>query len=316
MGRKLLAYPSFIRAIRKTFLRRMIIVGCTTFALSYNLPAWSQTGELEPRGNEQPSFDCSTAKTAAARLICSDLDLTRLDRARGIAFQRQKVQVFLPDQPRFIADELAWIRERNERCGLVGKNETPIEILGGAKSCLIAAIRDRIKFLDGEEQQEASNQTQPLRMPAPSATQLSQPQTAWPDPQQAVRSSRFELAKQQGYRPISFQDFKLDGKQLAETKAKLMMQGFYSKPAGMEVLQPSAVAVAMAKQGYGDNFGVPLLAEDAARDVRKYLLNCGSNIATAQLGCPVTLTGHADTCSESNLIDSKNVVCFAVEDGW
>jgi hypothetical protein len=61
--------------------------------------------------------------------------------------------------------------------------------------------------------------------------------------------AKFEAAKQQGYRVISFEDFKLDGKQLSEAKAKLIMHGAYSDAAGVEILQPSGLAVAMAKQG-------------------------------------------------------------------
>src|SRR5271170_5394108 len=38
---------------------------------------------LVPRGNEKSSFDCAKAKTAAARLICADGELARLDGELG-----------------------------------------------------------------------------------------------------------------------------------------------------------------------------------------------------------------------------------------
>jgi hypothetical protein len=117
-----------------------------------------------------------------------------------------------------------------------------------------------------------------------------------------------------GYRPVSFEDFKLDGKQLSETNAKLILQGFYSKSDDIEILQQSGLAVAIARR-YGNNTGVPLLTDAAARDVRKYFLECSSN-PLAQLGCPITLIGHADVCSATSLLESKSVPCLVVEDGW
>ena len=132
--------------------------------------------------------------------------------------------------------------------------------------------------------------------------------------QQAAIAGKFELAKQQGYRPASFEDFKLDGKKLAEANAKLILQGFYSKSGDVEILQPSGLAVATARQ-YGNDNGIPLLTEDAARDVRKYFLQCGNN-PLAQLGCPVTASGHADLCTVTSLLGSKSVPCLVVEDGW
>jgi uncharacterized protein len=291
--------------------------------------AMAQTADLLPRGGDQPSFDCSAAKAASARLICADADLTRLDRELGSVFQRQKSAVYLPDQSRFTADELAWIRARNERCGLVGKNDAAIEVLASSKPCLLVAIQERIAVLSGGEQPITANQAPPpsSSVPAPpQATWRHSQQAPWPSSepgsarqqpsaQQTAGTAKFEAAKQQGYRAISFEDFKLDGTQLSEAKAKLIMHGAYSKAGGVEILQPSGLAVAMAKQGYDDNFGVPLLTDDAARDVRKYFLNCSSNIA-AQLGCAITVTGHADSCSATSLLETKNIACLVVEDGW
>jgi len=121
-------------------------------------------------------------------------------------------------------------------------------------------------------------------------------------------------AKQQGYQPISFDDFKLDGKQLAVTHAKLFMRGFYKKFGGVETLQPTGLAVAIARE-YGNDSGIPLLTEDASRNLRKILLQCGDSPAVP-LGCPLTIVGHADMCTKTNLVGSKNAPCVAVEDGW
>jgi uncharacterized protein len=287
-----------------------------------------------PRDNEQLSFDCSTAKTASARLICADLELTRLDHELGIAFQKQKRQVYLADQPRFVTDQLIWIRERNERCGLVGKNDTATKILAGSKPCLMSAIQERIVFLQDTKPRASVdlNLAQPSQMaPTPNA-RSSQPQPSWPDTQQTkklqpwpsppgqqreqqvVGSSKLEIAKQQGYRSVSIDDFKLDGKQLSETNSKLLLRGFYTKDDDVEILQESGLAVAIARR-YGNSKGVPLLTDTATREVRKYFLGCASS-PLIQVGCPITIIGHADMCSASSFLESKSVPCLVVEDGW
>ncbi len=73
-------------------------------------PARTQAGAaqeqiLVPRGSEKPSFDCANAKTAAARLICADGELARLDGELGAAFQKRKAQISAPDQSKFVAEQ-------------------------------------------------------------------------------------------------------------------------------------------------------------------------------------------------------------------
>jgi TPR repeat protein len=127
-------------------------------------------------------------------------------------------------------------------------------------------------------------------------------------------NEKLSNAKQQGYKSINFDDFKLDGKELAATNAKLVMQGFYKKFGDIETLQPTGLAVAIARE-YGNDNGIPLLTDDASRNVRKFFLQCGDNPAVP-LGCPLTVVGHAAMCKMTNLVGSKNVPCMAVEDGW
>ncbi len=102
---------------------------------------------IVPRGNEKPSFDCTQAKTAAARLICADAELARLDGELGAAFQKRKAQISAPDQSKFVAEELAWIRDRNTRCDLVGKNTAATEVLASSKQCMASMVRARIAVL-------------------------------------------------------------------------------------------------------------------------------------------------------------------------
>jgi uncharacterized protein YecT (DUF1311 family) len=108
----------------------------------------SQEQALVPRGSEKPSFACASAKTAAARLICADRDLARLDHELSVAFQSRKAQIAAPDQSRFVAKQLAWLRDRNTRCELVdGKSKAAIEELAPSKPCMMNAITERITFL-------------------------------------------------------------------------------------------------------------------------------------------------------------------------
>ena len=114
---------------------------CGTHGVAQNAPS------LVPRADERPSFDCSKAKTASARLICADGELARLDSQLGAAFQRQKNQIPASEQQQFVAEEVAWIRERNKRCNLVGNDAAAIEALVPSKPCMISAIQARINSL-------------------------------------------------------------------------------------------------------------------------------------------------------------------------
>jgi uncharacterized protein len=102
---------------------------------------------LVPRGAEKPSFDCAKIKTAAARLICADAELSALDFELGIVFRTRKAEFFGADQSKFVAEQQAWAKSRNSRCGLNGKNNAAIELLAASKRCLANAIQERIDFL-------------------------------------------------------------------------------------------------------------------------------------------------------------------------
>ena len=110
-------------------------------------PLTPQEQTLVPRGSEKPSFDCTKAKTAAARLICADGELARLDGELGAAYRTRMGQFSATDQKDFAAAQLAWIRDRNEHCGLVGKNSAAIEVLASSKPCMVSEIQERIAFL-------------------------------------------------------------------------------------------------------------------------------------------------------------------------
>jgi uncharacterized protein len=73
--------------------------------------------------------------------------LSRLDGELGSAFQKRRAQISAPEQSKFAADQLAWIKARNTHCGLDGKGNAAIEALASAKPCMAKAIRERLAFL-------------------------------------------------------------------------------------------------------------------------------------------------------------------------
>ena len=58
----------------------------------------------------QPSFNCATAKTASARLICSDAELSNADGALGKAFQGAVRSLEGKEKAAKIEEQVKWIR--------------------------------------------------------------------------------------------------------------------------------------------------------------------------------------------------------------
>lgn len=119
------------------------------------------------------SFDCATVKSASARLICSDQDLTDATQQLGFVYANAKDRGGDPDGT--TKAQLAWIKERNTRCGLDNKSNVPVEELVFAKRCMLEAINTRIaEFGDsvGAEVAGAALKTQSVETPQT----LSQPE--------------------------------------------------------------------------------------------------------------------------------------------
>jgi uncharacterized protein YecT (DUF1311 family)/invasion protein IalB len=98
---------------------------------------------LVPRGDETPSFDCSQAKSAAPRLICADGDLAKLDQKLASAYRDWKTKIPTQEQTKLIAEQVEWIKARNNDCGLVGKDTAAIDEISFAKSCMAKEMQAR-----------------------------------------------------------------------------------------------------------------------------------------------------------------------------
>jgi hypothetical protein len=119
-------------------------------------------------------------------------------------------------------------------------------------------------------------------------------------------------------RPISVEDFVLDGKDLVAKHVDVSISGAYALEGQTANLYASTQAVIMAHyhRDSGTQPSVPLMTENAMHYLRRKLLTCQSNPGSAQIGCPVTVRGKAITCTETNAFGVKREMpCVNVEDG-
>jgi uncharacterized protein YecT (DUF1311 family) len=85
---------------------------------------------------DDPNFDCLAANTAAGTLICSDPSLaiaeTELNNhALGLIAKLKE-----DDAKDAFAEYARWIRARDRKCNLVGKDNVPLEELSSSEGCL------------------------------------------------------------------------------------------------------------------------------------------------------------------------------------
>jgi hypothetical protein len=136
---------------------------------------------------------------------------------------------------------------------------------------------------------------------------------------QRAEESRKQVAERnQGYQRISIETFALDGKEFANKGAKVSMTGMYIGSDTISLLFSDTRAVILATRypNLGEQPNAPLLVDNASREFRKRLLECRSNPACAQVGCPVTVLGVVTTCTLQKEIGAAHgVACLSVEDG-
>ena len=137
---------------------------------------------------------CQAATTAAARLICADSHLAAVDSTLAKAYREAK-ETASPDEKKLLVQEqLAWLRERSEKCGLKGKDSAPIDELRKAKPCVEAEIKARLAALqNGDQASLITNSISRTRTACPSAKSASA-RLMCDDPQLAAMHSALAKA--------------------------------------------------------------------------------------------------------------------------
>lgn len=83
-----------------------------------------------------PNFDCLATNSAAGTLICSDPTLSEADSELS-GLVRGLIGKLKGDEARDAAAEYArWIRDRDRRCRLAGKDNVPLTELSSSQDCL------------------------------------------------------------------------------------------------------------------------------------------------------------------------------------
>jgi len=112
----------------------------------------------------RPLVACKSPRSAFSRLVCADPDLDAVQSILTLALQDAKSVVPTNDLKHSLArEQLSWVREQTQNCGLTGKDHAPIGALRGSKECLENAIEARISDL----QDEAPTDTIPSPPPIP-----------------------------------------------------------------------------------------------------------------------------------------------------
>ena len=81
----------------------------------------AQKTEANNSNNANNTNVCQSAKGASERLICADPDLADANLALSKAYQDAEKAASVDDKARLAQEQLAWLRARDERCGLTGK---------------------------------------------------------------------------------------------------------------------------------------------------------------------------------------------------
>jgi uncharacterized protein YecT (DUF1311 family) len=96
-----------------------------------------------------PNFDCLAADTTAGMLICSDPDLT-MAKAELNDHVLGMVAKLKGDDARDALNEYErWSRERDRKCGLVGKDNVPLKELSPSMSCLAQHMNEKTAEIIG-----------------------------------------------------------------------------------------------------------------------------------------------------------------------
>jgi uncharacterized protein YecT (DUF1311 family) len=96
-----------------------------------------------------PPGYCEGQHGAVTRLICADEELWTIDAEVLGEFNSWASNVAGAERRARSESHGAWIRSRNEQCGLSNmKEDAPIETLMAAKPCMLKAYQERLKYYD------------------------------------------------------------------------------------------------------------------------------------------------------------------------
>ena len=115
--------------------------------------------------NRSPIGVCATARTAAVRLICADPDLSARDLRLAAAYRQKRSRAPLAAQKELLNEQLIWMRQRDENCGLIGKDAAPLDELRKAKECMQNEIEARLAALQSTPAASAPSSIPPANAP-------------------------------------------------------------------------------------------------------------------------------------------------------
>jgi S1-C subfamily serine protease/uncharacterized protein len=148
--------PPAIKACFKSAAQARI-----AYIRAYGLAA-AGTPAMVPRAGSPkrvgPGFDCTKATTPLAFLICGDVELSRLDLRFGQAYWALFQQIGPAAQPQLKEEDIGFIEQVQERCGLPKSGAFTAE-LSGSRDCVKEAYGSKraewISHLVGEAREEA-----------------------------------------------------------------------------------------------------------------------------------------------------------------
>lgn len=141
-----------------------------------------------------------------------------------------------------------------------------------------------------------------------------------PPPPQTPAAPKIDLVKQRvegdlkmGYPPATFEDFALDFKTMVRDEKKIAVEGFYRKTGNIDLLYASQTE-SFSTVSAPTSHIIPLLVEDAPRDIRAYYLRCSEQ--SPNTGCWTRVRGTVTMCSLTIFGNSVPKPCISVEGGW
>lgn len=120
------------------------------------------------------------------------------------------------------------------------------------------------------------------------------------------------------YRAVSVRDFAAQGSRLAAENAKVSLTGSYilQDSRGMLYTDMQAIVLTKYHPEAGTQPTVPLLTNDASRQLKQRLLSCRTDLSAAQVGCTVRIRGRATMCALADASGATHQApCVNAEDG-